>query len=261
MTDLILERLEVSVGGKTRLHPFSTSIRPGQIVALVGPNGAGKSTLLRAIAALVAARGQAIYGGQTIAALPPSLRARTVGFLPQSHVAGWSMPVRDMVALGQYAFGTARPPAEIARAVDEMLAACGIAELADRPIDRLSGGEQALAALARVLLTDSPILLLDEPVAALDIGRQYQLLEQLAVLAASGRTILVALHDLTLVSQFAGRILWMDAGRIVADTPNDRAAISTQAAILFGRAVVWSDAAAEHPATAFFARDQTLDRD
>lgn len=244
MTDLILDHLTVTAGNKVRLHPLSTAISPGQFVAVVGANGAGKSTLLRAIAALVATEGSAQYGGCSLAALTPRERARIIGYMPQAHVAAWSMPVRDMAALGQYAFGTAPGPAQIARAVDDMLAACGIAELADRPIDRLSGGEQALAALARVLLAESPLLLLDEPVAALDIGRQYQVLEQLAALAAAGRSLLVVLHDLALVSQFADRILWLDGGHLVADTPNSREAFDEHAPRLLGRTPHWTGGAA-----------------
>lgn len=244
MTDLILDHLTVTAGDKVRLHPLSTAISPGQFVAVVGANGAGKSTLLRAIAALVATEGSAQYCGRSLTALTPRERARIIGYLPQAHVAAWSMPVRDMVALGQYAFGTARPPAQIARAVDDVLAACSIAELADRPIDRLSGGEQALAALARVLITESPILLLDEPVASLDIGRQYQVLEQLAALTASGRTLLVVLHDLALVSQFADRILWLDDGHLVADTANSRDAFDEHAPRLLGRMPHWTGGAA-----------------
>lgn len=244
MTDLVLDRLAVTSGGKPRLHPLSATIHPGRFVAVVGPNGAGKSTLLRAIAALVMAQGLAQYDDQLLAALPPRERARIIGYLPQAHDAAWSMPVRDMVALGQYAFGGARPAAQLALAVDEMLAACGIADLADRPIDRLSGGEQALAGLARVLVTGCPVLLLDEPVAALDIGRQYQVLEQLASLAAGGRTLLVVLHDLALVSQFADRILWLDSGRLVADTPNSRAAFDEHAFRLLGRTPHWTGGSA-----------------
>ena len=259
MTDLVLDRLAVSSSGKTRLHPLSAAIQPGRIVAVVGPNGAGKSTLLRGIAALVAAQGQVQFGNHAIAALSPRERARIIGYLPQSHVAAWSMPVRDMVALGHYAFGEARPAEEVAAAVDDMLTACGIAALADRPIDRLSGGEQALAALARVLVTQCPVLLLDEPVAALDIGRQYHVLEQLVSLAADGRTLLVVLHDLALVSQFADRILWLDSGRLVADTANSRSAISEYAAKLLGQTPHWADNAAP-PSGLFFRRSWNGDR-
>lgn len=241
MADLILDKLAVTTGGKTLLHPLSTVLAPGHIVAVVGANGAGKSTLLRAIAALVPTSGSACFGEQPLSTLSPGQRARTVAYLPQSHDAAWSMPVRDMVALGRYAYGEATDNPDVTTAVDEILALCGISALADRPIDRLSGGEQAMAALARVLVTGCPLLLLDEPVAALDIGRQYQLLEQLSALAASGRTLLVVLHDLALVSQFANRILWLDQGQLVADTSSSRAAIDVHAARLLGRAPQWAD--------------------
>lgn len=254
MTDLVLDRLAVTFAGKTRLHPLGATIEPGRIVAVVGPNGAGKSTLLRAIAALVAAEGQARFGGTALAALPARERARIIAYLPQAHVAAWSMPVRDMVALGAYAFGTPHPPAALAGVVDDMLRTSGIADLADRPIDRLSGGEQALAALARVLVAQCPVLLLDEPVAALDIGRQYAVMEQIAGLAAGGRTVLVILHDLALVAQFAHQILWLDAGRLVAFTDNGKDAVDAHAAALLGRGPKWTIGDAAAPPSLFFAR-------
>lgn len=240
MTDLVLHHLAVILGGKTRLHPLSATIKPGQIVAVVGANGAGKSTLLRAIAALVPVQGKLTYDSQVIATLPAHHRAQVIGYMPQSHVAAWSMPVRDMVALGRYAFGAARPDAQIAQAVDATLATCGITDLADRPIDRLSGGEQALAALARVFVTQCPVMLLDEPVAALDIGRQYAVMEQVARLAAGGRTMVIVLHDLALVAQFSQRILWLKDGHLVADTENSAAALKLHAPKLLGRAPNWS---------------------
>ena len=241
MADLILDQVMVTAGGKTLLQPLSATLSPGRLDAVVGANGAGKSTLLRAIAALIPAQGSARFGAQSLANLAPQARARLVGYLPQSHDIAWPMPVRDMVALGRYAFGEAVATNADGDFVNEALALCGITHLADRPVDRLSGGEQAMAALARVLVTGCPLLLLDEPVAALDIGRQYQLLEQLSALAAEGRTLLVVLHDLALVSQFADRILWLDHGRLVADTENSRAAIDANAARLLGRKPHWAD--------------------
>jgi iron complex transport system ATP-binding protein len=241
MADLILDNLSVTTGGKTLLHPLSTILSPGRIVAVVGANGAGKSTLLRAIAALVPTIGSARFGEQSLSTLSPSQRARVIAYLPQSHDAAWSMPVRDVVALGRYAYGEPTDGPDITTAVSDVLSLCGISDLANRPIDRLSGGEQAMAALARVLVTGCPLLLLDEPVAALDIGRQYQLLEILSALAATGRTLLVVLHDLALVSQFADRILWLDQGRLVADTQNSRAAIDTHSGPLLGQTPHWAD--------------------
>jgi iron complex transport system ATP-binding protein len=250
VTELILDQLAVTVRGHALLHPVDATLRPGRITAVVGANGAGKSTLLRAIAALIPAAGAARYGAQKLAKMAPRDRARLLAYLPQAQDIAWSMPVRDMVALGRYAFGEA-PDGVNSAAIDQALDACGIAHLADRAVDCLSGGEHAMAALARVLVTGAPLLLLDEPVAALDVGRQYQLLEQLSALAASGRTLVIVLHDLALVSQFADRILWLDQGRLVAETPNSRDAIDAHAARLLGRAPQW----AATSGGLFFARE------
>lgn len=240
MTELILDGLSVTRGARTLLHPLSARIAAGEIVAVVGPNGAGKSTLLRAIAQLVPAGGRAHFGAAALHALSPHHRAQLVGYLPQSHHVAWPMPVREMVKLGFYAHGTAGYGAAGAAEIDAMLALCGISHLADRSVEGLSGGELAMAALARVLVARSPLLLLDEPVAALDIGRQYQLLEGLTALAAQGRTLLIVLHDLGLVSQFASRILWLGDGHLVADTPCTADAIDAHAGPLMGRTPQWT---------------------
>lgn len=240
MTDLILDGLSVTRGARTLLHPLSARIGAGEIVAVVGPNGAGKSTLLRAIAQLVPIGGRAHFGAAALPALSPHHRARLVGYLPQSHQVAWPMPVREMVKLGFYAHGTAGSDAAGSAEIDAMLALCDISHLADRSVEALSGGELAMAALARVLVARSPLLLLDEPVAALDIGRQYQLLERLAALAAQGRTLMIVLHDLGLVSQFASRILWLGDGHLVADTPCNAASIDTHAGPLMGRTPKWT---------------------
>ena len=132
MTDLVLDGLAVTRGGRTLLHPLGARIAPGEMVAVVGPNGAGKSTLLRAIAQLVPAAGRAQFGPAALTALSPQARARLVGYLPQAHQVAWPMPVRDMVALGLYAYGTAGHDASGSADIDAMLDLCGIADLADR---------------------------------------------------------------------------------------------------------------------------------
>ena len=256
MVDLILDRLAVTMEGRALLHPCTMTIRPGRFVAVVGPNGAGKSTLLRAIAGLVPAQGSAHYDDRIIAALHPAERARLIGYLPQAHDFAWPMPVRDMVALGLYAFGGTIDRAAIAHRVDAVLAVCGIAALADRPVDRLSGGERAMAVLARVLIADTPVLLLDEPVAALDIGRQYQLLEQLAACCTAGKTVMVVLHDLGLVQQFADDILWIEGGALVANTDNSAAVIDLHAPRLLGRAPCWSGGDTDADPALYFRRDR-----
>jgi iron complex transport system ATP-binding protein len=253
MADLTLHDLNVSVGGKSLITDVGATAPAAAITAIVGPNGAGKSTLLKAAAALIPATGEARANGAALARLSPIERARTISYLPQHHDFAWAIPVRDMVALGRYAFGSAMT-AQPERDVEAVLEECGIAALADRPVDRLSGGERALAAMARVLHADAPIMLLDEPVAALDIGRQYQLMNLLKARAERGTTIVMVLHDLALAAQYADRIWGLSDGRLVSDTANKPEHIGQFAAKFLGKAPHWTGVGDPCP-TPFFTPD------
>jgi iron complex transport system ATP-binding protein len=238
MVDLRFDQLAAEIGGRAILHPLDVEISGGQIIAVMGANGAGKSTLLRAVAGLIPITGSMMLDTVRLHRLAPDARARHVGYLPQQHDFAWSMPVRDMVALGLFAFGI--QSSEAATRVDRVLNRLGISALSDAPIDRLSGGERALAAFARVLIAETPLLLLDEPAAALDIGRQYQLLDLVAEEAAAGRTIIIVLHDLALAAQYAQRILWLDHGKLVAFSGVTIEEVTAQAEALLGRKPSWS---------------------
>lgn len=251
MAELRIDNLAARSGRVQRIHPLSATIHAGQLVAVVGANGAGKSTLLRAIAGLIPVTGTVVVQDEPLHSLSHGARARRLAYLPQIHDFAWAMPVRASVALGLYAMEAAQRAAD--GRVDAVLAQCGIAHLTDTPVDRLSGGERALTALARVLIADTPILLLDEPVAALDIGRQYAVLDQLAAIARGGKSVIAVLHDLALVAQYADRIVWLDQGRLIADTPASQTAISEHAPKLLGRTPQWTDAA-DGKATPYFSR-------
>lgn len=252
MADLILDQLGVRRGKQDVLQQVNLTVAPGQIVAIMGANGAGKSTLLRAIAGLIPTSGSALWGGEQLHALPPHLRAQRIGYLPQHHDFAWPMAVRDMVALGGFAFGEAAAPAR--DDINSLLGRLGIADHANQPVDQLSGGEQALASLARVLLADTPLLLLDEPAAALDIGRQYRLLDTIAELASAGRTVLVVLHDLALAAQFADQIAWLDQGQLVALTRCEPEEINALASKLLGRRPSWSGPTPQRRPVPYFER-------
>jgi len=234
---LILDGLTVHAGGKTLLAGVSTTLAPGEFTAVVGPNGAGKSTLLRALAGIVPAQGSMRLGDTDLRALRSIERARRIAWLPQSHELAWDMRVADMVALGRFAYGATpgRLGAADRAAVAQAMETAGCTALADRSVTSLSGGEQALACLARVLAADTPVLLADEPAAALDPANQYRALETLTDLARSGRTVVAVLHDLSLVAQFADAILWLGRGRLVAHGPATRNAFAHHVPALFGR--------------------------
>lgn len=225
MTDIALDTLSLSLGGRFVLDRVSCRLGAGELVALVGPNGAGKTSLLRAALGLVRpGAGQARIAGQISTSLSAIQRARLVSYLPQARPFAWPMLVEDVVALGRFAHGglPARLRAPDREAVARALAACELADLADRPIDRLSGGEQARVHLARALAAETPLLLADEPVAALDPRHQHRVMALLRAAAASGTGVLVVLHDLDLAARYADRLWWIKDGALIADgTPRD----------------------------------------
>jgi iron complex transport system ATP-binding protein len=151
-------------------------------------------------------------------------RARTVAYLPQSGSIAWPIPVRSVVALGRMPHGersthlTERGEAAVAAAI----AAAGLHGFEARPATELSGGERARVLLARALATQAPILLADEPVAALDPRHQLLVLDVLRDQARGGASVIAVMHDLPLAARFADRVLLMHEGRIEADgAPRD----------------------------------------
>jgi iron complex transport system ATP-binding protein len=193
----------------------------GELVALVGPNGAGKSTLLRVLAGLLRpAAGTVAIGGDDLLALDRGAVARRVAVVPQVFETLFPFTVREIVALGRTArlgpFGSLGT-ADL-RAVDRALAELGSTELADRRIDRISGGERQRAVLAMALAQETDALLLDEPTAHLDPAHQRAALEHVARLAHKrGLAVVAVLHDLNLAAALASRIVVLSDGVVVRE--------------------------------------------
>lgn len=224
------ESLVVRLDGRTVLDGVSLALGPGALVALVGPNGAGKSTLLRALAGLVPPEaGQVTLDGAPLATLAPRARARRVAWLEQGARAAWGMTVREIAGLGRLPHGDAA-----AAPVAAALAAVGLDHMADRRIDRLSGGEARRAMIARVLATAPEVLLLDEPCADLDPAQGFAVMRLLRREAEAGRAVVIVLHDLALAARFADRMALLDAGRLVADGPPDAVMADAVAGRVFG---------------------------
>ena len=220
MSALLEVRLEsVALGARAVLRDIAFSVAPGEIVALVGPNGAGKTTLLRAIAGLLPARGEIRLGGAALATLKPTERARRVAYLAQEGAIHWPLSVRDVVALGRVPHvGAGRALRAADRAIVEAaIQGCCLDHLADRPTDALSGGERARVLLARALAVEAPLLLADEPIAALDPALQVATLRLLQAQAEAGRAVVTVMHDLGQAARIAGRFLVLVDGRLVAD--------------------------------------------
>jgi len=218
------------------LEGVDLHVAPGEWVNVVGPNGAGKTTLLRSLLGAVRHSGQISIDGfngvNGSAGLAPMARARSVAYVPQSPVMPPAMLVVDYVLLGRTphrgAF-SADTAADLAVAA-EVLARLDLEGFAERHVGSLSGGERQRAVLARALAQQAPILLLDEPTTALDLGHQQAVLDLVDELRRErSLTVLATLHDLTLAARYGDRVALLAGGRIAADGPP--AAVLTEESI------------------------------
>lgn len=226
-----------AAGGRRLVDNADLRLGPGELVVLLGPNGAGKTTLLRLALGLIAAdAGSARIDGDDARQLPAATRARRIAYLPQARALAWPARVRDVAALGRFAFGgpLGRLGPADAEAVARALAACDLADLADRRVDTLSGGEQARVHIARALAAESPLIVADEPAAALDPLHQHQVMAVLRQQADRGGGVLVVLHDLALAARYADRLVWMKEGRILADGPVAETLTQARVAAIYG---------------------------
>lgn len=220
MTKLIASNLSYSVKTATLVADASFQLEPGEFVVLLGPNGAGKTSLIRASLGLAPlSRGSATLGGEETMRLSPAARAKSVAYLPQIRPLAWPNTVRDIVSLGRFSHGAAlgRLKGEDAEAVDRAIAACDLSDFAQRQADTLSGGELARMHCARAFAAEAPLLIADEPTAALDPRHQFRILDLIADFVASGGGALVILHDIEMAARYASRLIWMKDGRILAD--------------------------------------------
>ncbi|MFC9581317.1 heme ABC transporter ATP-binding protein [Streptomyces yangpuensis] len=212
--------LHVRLGRREVLAGIELTARAGEVLALVGPNGAGKSTLLGALAAdLPASSGEVRVDGRPVGdwSAPDLALRRSV--LPQSASLSFPFPVEDVVRMGRAPWaGTPFAEAD-EEAVATAMAAAEVTAFAARPFSALSGGERARVALARVLAQRAPLLLLDEPTAALDLHHQELVLRVCRERAAAGDAVVVVLHDLGLAAAYADRAAVLHDGRIAADGP------------------------------------------
>jgi iron complex transport system ATP-binding protein len=215
---LQLAGVSVALGGRTVLTDVALKADAGEFVAVVGPNGAGKTTLLRAIAGLVPSAGEIVVGGDPLSSLSLRRRAEKVAYLPQGHVFHWPLSVAEIVALGRLPRGAGADLSEADReAVAKAMEETGTTAYAARPVTTLSGGERARVAIARVLATESPIILADEPTASLDPRYQIAVIAMLRRHANAFGLVVAVLHDLALAARHADRIVVVDEGQVVAD--------------------------------------------
>jgi iron complex transport system ATP-binding protein len=202
------------------LREVSCRVAGSELVAVVGPNGSGKTTLLRALLGLVPLQGGSVLiDGTAVAEWSRRSIAQLVGVVGQHEDSVFPLRVSEAVMLGRYArLGPVAPPgAEDRDAVQRALQRCDILDLADRPVDALSGGEWKRVRIARALAQEPQALMLDEPTASLDVRHEMELLELVRDLVDEGLAGLVITHHLNLAARFADRIVLLDRGTVVAD--------------------------------------------
>ena len=223
---LDLQGVRVRFGTRTALSDVSLQVGAGEIVGLAGPNGSGKTTLLRAALGLLPLDAGSIrLSGSELGSLSIRERARRAAWMPQSESPLENLPVLDYVLFGRYSH---LAPFEREGTVDRQRAreALEAVDLGDRVrsgVLELSGGERQRVLLARALVQEAPLLLLDEPTAHLDVGHQLDLLDRVRRLARERQTaIVIAVHDLNLAARYVERIVVLSHGRRVDDGPPGR---------------------------------------
>jgi iron complex transport system ATP-binding protein len=220
MSILDASNLCIRRGTRAILDHVSLHAESGDFVAIIGPNGAGKSTLLSVLAGLVKPdSGTVALDGTSIQALPRVKLAQRRAYLPQSPRCEWPISVERLVALGLTptlpALGGL--PASFGPRIAQALEACDLLEHRDQPATTLSGGELARAMLARALVADPDVLMIDEPIAGLDPRHALDTAHRLKELAKSGKLVIASIHDLTLAGRYASRIFALSNGRVQGD--------------------------------------------
>jgi iron complex transport system ATP-binding protein len=219
MMDIAAHGVAARFGSVTVLRDVDFAARCGEMLGLIGPNGSGKTTLLRILANLRAAQdGSVHYAGRSATEVGARELSRRIAYLAQGGDVHWPMRVEALVALGRLPhrkpFG--RFDAVDRQAVEHAIAATDVGPLRSRTMSEVSGGERMRVLLARALAVEAPILLADEPTAALDPLHQLQVMELLRATTRQGRGVIVVLHDLTLAARFCDRLVLLAGGGILA---------------------------------------------
>ncbi len=232
------ERLSFKHGkGGPGLADVSLSLQAGQVCCLLGPNGAGKTTLLRCLLGLLAPQtGTVRLAGTPIERLSRRERARQVAYVPQTSSTPFPFSTLDIAVTGRtpHMRAMTSPSAADRRAAAAVLDEFGIGALADRPFSVLSGGERRLALMARAVVQDAPVLLLDEPTAGLDFSNEARVLEVVTKLVQSGRTVLMTTHQPWHALLCGDQALLMRDGQLVDDGPADRIITAQRLSELYG---------------------------
>lgn len=214
-----VKNLSFSYGAHRVLNDVSFTVPDGALVAVLGPNGVGKSTLFRCLLGLLRGyEGKILLNGTPREDFSPRQLAKLAAYVPQSSVPTFSYTVMETVLMGTTAqLGLLEYPGRAERErAENALRQLGIEDLAERRIDRISGGEQQLVLLARAMAQDAKLLIMDEPTANLDYGNQQRVLQSIVRLTGQGYTVLLSTHHPNHALRCAGYVLALQDGKLAA---------------------------------------------
>lgn len=221
MNALEMTGVSVRYNGSPIVDGINLVAARGEWLGVIGPNGAGKSTVLNAVAGAIGYEGTIVIDDQRTDKIHRRTLARRVALVPQHPWIPPGVPLIDYVLLGRtphigyLGSETADDLAVTAAVIDRI----GLSGFERRTMESLSGGELQRSVIARALVQEAPLLLLDEPTTSLDIGRQQEVLELIDDLRHDGLTVISAMHDLTIAGQFVDRVVMLNSGRVVAMGP------------------------------------------
>ena len=254
---LSVDGVTVRLGDTTVLDGVSTRCPSGALTEIVGPNGAGKTTLLRTVAGVHdPERGTIWVGDRAVDELSQRARARCVSYLPQDSSIPFDYTVREIVAMGRYPHTRGRAMDD--DAVDEALATTRTDAFADRAVSTLSTGQRRRVLLARTLAQCTPVMLLDEPTAAMDIRHGSEIWDVIENLTRDeGRTAVAVMHDLEMALGLCDHVVMLDAGDVVAEGEPGSVITEDRVEAVYRRAVtIGVDAATGRPTVSVHRADR-----
>jgi iron complex transport system ATP-binding protein len=230
-----LDSIGLALDGRAIIKNVSLQVFPGEVLALVGPNGAGKSSILSVMAGDVrATSGTATLGGKHVGKYRPDEAARVRSVLMQSNQVSFPFTVQEIVEMGRAPWARTPELADDDALIQDALRLADVEHLVERRFNQLSGGEKARVSLARVLAQRTPVMLLDEPTAALDLRHQESVMRAIRTFANAGCAIVVVLHDLSIAAGYADRIAMIVGGKLDAIGTPDEVIVADRVSRVYG---------------------------
>lgn len=235
---LVTQSLSVYTKDKSLLCDISLQLQPAKLYGLIGHNGSGKSTLIKALSGEIPpSQGEVLLDGQNLSQLSPKTLAKRLAYLPQKLPEQAGFNVKELVMLGRYPHQSflSKPSDADHQIVHESMNATGIYQFAQKNLSLLSGGEKARAWLSMCLAQNADILLLDEPLAPLDVVYQVQILQLIQRLAhEKNLCVVIIIHDINLASQFCDEIIALKGGSLIYQGDTDNLMTQSTLSDIFG---------------------------